>query len=440
MPGRGESDMLCATRSGCQPAAETAAVSRSCEGVNPKLDLVYDLRIGGDSDNFFSDVARFSDDILARIERCAGALLDGYSRHVQLVLFEAPRSRGEYAIELLTLGMALRRYLAAAEETPPWAVKMAQRLLGVRRRFRCLKLLADAERAALTRYFFMPVIRGNGSTPEASVERLARLIEWMQATGEFKEEALRLNNWLGYIASMPGREGVRWMGVATELFDGFEREAAGRLGKYTRGVEGFLSGEYASRGIREDQLFCGRGPAEYYLNMVATEVMNRGLRARFERTSRRVVLVPACMRGAKAGSCRAHVKGVDMTCTTCDPECTVNRITRRMRELGAKVYLVPHSNGFSRWLDRWEREPNVGVTAVACLLNILPGGYEMRARDIPSQCVPLDYPGCKKHWDRRGISTGVNEERLVRIATANGARPTISGTGTGRSTPCRSDA
>ena len=90
------------------------------------------------------------------------------------------------------------------------------------------------------------------------------------------------------------------------------------------------------------------------------------------------------------------------------------------RKLGAKVYLVPHSSGFSRWLDRWERERGVGVIAVACMLNILPGGYDMRSRRIASQCLPLDYPGCKKHWDKEGSPTAVNEDRLVRIIT--GAR------------------
>ncbi len=137
------------------------------------------------------------------------------------------------------------------------------------------------------------------------------------------------------------------------------------------------------------------------------------------RTKQKAVLVPACLRGAKAAACRARLDGVDMTCTACDPACAVNRITQRMRILGAKVYLVAHTKGFSRWLDRWQREPGVGVTAVACLLNILPGGYEMRSRGIASQCVPLDYPGCRKHWSSKGIATSVNEDRLVKIVAAS---------------------
>ena len=77
-----------------------------------------------------------------------------------------------------------------------------------------------------------------------------------------------------------------------------------------------------------------------------------------------------------------------------------------MRGLGAEVYLVPHATGFSRWLARWQREPDTGVVATACLTNILPGGYEMRARSIGSQCVPLDFPGCRKHWRRDRLATG----------------------------------
>jgi hypothetical protein len=64
---------------------------------------------------------------------------------------------------------------------------------------------------------------------------------------------------------------------------------------------------------------------------------------------------------------------------------------------------------------RWQREPDTGVTAAACLLNILPGGYEMRARGIASQCVPLDYPGCQKHWRREEIATSFNHDQLAQL-------------------------
>lgn len=419
MQARVESDQLRETPEclpGCGSASEPDLGTRGVSLRRRIPSLVYDLRVkDGCSNSFYADVARFSDQIVAEIELRAETALDGYVLHVQERLREAPRSRGEYAVELLMLGHALTRYGSAAESTPGWVVDLARELFWLRRRSARMKPVADLARAAVTRVFLMPWIGRKPTAGAFSPDRLARLIEWLQATGEFKQEAMRLNNWRSFLATRPPVEAAHWVETAVDLFDWFQREAERTLGAYTRGVSRFLATEYARRGCREDQILCGKEPSEYHLSMVAAEIMNSGLRKQFERTPRRAVLVPACMRGEHAAHCRASEHGVDLTCTACDPACAVNRITGRMRSLGAAVYLVPHSTGFSRWLERWQCEPEVGVTAVACLLNILPGGYEMRARGIASQCVPLDYPGCQKHWSRRGIATSLNEERLVQI-------------------------
>jgi hypothetical protein len=300
-------------------------------------------------------------------------------------------------------------------------LQLVRELFELRRSLSLMKPVADLLRAVVTRYFLISRIGREATGKRPLPVALPRLIEWLHATGEFEQEAMRLHNWRSFLDTLTQEEAARWIETAIELFDWFESEADRALGSYTSGVSGFLAGEYAWRGCREDQIFCGKEPSEYHLGMVAAEVMNRGLRAEFERTAKKAVLVPACLRGAHFGACRALVSDADITCAACNPDCTVNRITQRMRDLGATVYLVPHATGFSRWLERWQRTPEYGVVAVACLLNILPGGYEMRARGIASQCVPLDFPGCKKHWSRRGIPTGLNEDRLVQIVT--GSRP-----------------
>jgi hypothetical protein len=398
-----------------EPMPDSLAVAR------PSLisNLIYDLRIqDGDSGGYYARVAAFSDRLLDEIDQRAGAALDGYILHVIAFLSEAPRSHGEYAIELLTLGQALRRYEGAAESTPAWVVKVARFLFWLRRRPALLKPLADLLRAAITRLFLAPRIARKAKGKLCTPDSLPRLIQWLEATGEFEQETIRLKNWRSFLDTLPREEAERCIESAVGLFDWFQLEADKALGVYTQGVTRFLSAEYARRGCREDQIFCGKEPVEYHLCMVAVEIMNRGLRDDFTHTARKVVLMPACMRGAYASLCQSRTSGVDIQCAACSPDCTVNRMTRRMRSLGAKVYLVPHSTGFSRWLDRWQREPDTGVVAVACLLNILPGGYEMRARQIPSQCVPLDFPGCHKHWRSKAIATSLNEERLVQIVAS----------------------
>jgi uncharacterized protein len=378
-------------------------------------NLIYNLRVGESSDLFYADAARLSDELLAEAELRAAGVLDGYARQVQRELQEPERSRGEYILELLTLGMAIARYSSAAQCTSAWAMQIAQKLFRLRHRSPWVKKPADWARSALVRIFFMPKIGLPSCAANCSLDSLPRLIAWLRASGEFEQEASRLDNWLRFLRTRPAIEATRWIEASIEFFAWFEHEAACTLGRYTHGVEPFLAHDYARRGCREDQLFCGKPAVAYHLGMVAAEIMNRGLREEFESKARKVLLVPACMRGAKARHCRARVSGTDMTCTACDPECAVNRITRTMRKLGAMVYVVPHSTGFSRWLERWQHAPDTGVAAVACMLNILPGGFEMRARGIASQCVPLDYPGCAKHWRRPALATGLNEQRLVQI-------------------------
>ena len=397
-------------------------------------DLVYDLRNeGGNSNVFYAQTAKFAEEMVARIDDRARPILDGYCQQLRVRSEEAPCSRGEYVIEFLTLGMVLRRYATAARTTSWWVVTLAQGLILLRRHIPFLKTPADWLRAVLSHHFLLPPLqrvrqcepltRSDVGQPGAGLplDRLSQLIRWLSATGEYEQEALRLKNWRNFLATLTPENARHCMNAAVESFDDFASEAASRLGTFTEGVSRFLSGDYAHRGCREDQIFCGRPPVEYHLNMLAADLMNRGLQDAFERTTRKVVLVPACMRRTSAATCKARIHGVDMRCMACDPDCAVSRITQRMRKLGARVYLVPHSSGFSRWLDRWESEPGVGVIAVACMLNILPGGYEMRSRRIASQCLPLDYPGCKKHWDPKGLPTAVNENRLVQIIA--GAKP-----------------
>lgn len=403
--------------SSCDPILAASGAAPVIASRTSRGPLIYDLRIQpSGSQGYTADVAVFSERVIREIELRAGDALDGYCAFVRNILGEASRSRGEYALEMLTLGMVVELYVDAAATTPGWAVALAAGLLWLRHRSQTLKPVADLARASILRAR-RPLPTGNPLP--VKFDSLPRLLRWLRATGEFDQEAVRLAHWQAYLATLPPPEANHTLQQSLSIFRWFAGEAAPTLGPYTEGVAAFLAGPYSRRGVREDQLFCAKRPVEYHLGMVAADVMNRGLRPHFDQTARKALLVPTCMRGAHAATCRARSRGLDIVCTGCDPDCAVHRITRRMRAYGVPVYLVPHATGFSRWLKRWQSEPDVGVVAVACILNILPGGYEMRARSIPSQCVPLDHPGCDKHWCTPRIPTSVDESRLVQIVTGS---------------------
>lgn len=80
-----------------------------------------------------------------------------------------------------------------------------------------------------------------------------------------------------------------------------------------------------------------------------------------------------------------------------------------------EVYLISHSSSFSEILKKWENKPEYGLVGVACVLNLITGGYEMKNLGIASQCVFLDGCGCKKHWHKEGLPTDINRTRLKNL-------------------------
>ena len=148
------------------------------------------------------------------------------------------------------------------------------------------------------------------------------------------------------------------------------------------------------------------------MNMFAAEVMNREFRRGFAAAEKKVVLLPACMSHPGRGSCRAAESDGSLACSGCTASCQVNILTKALAPYHVGTSLIPHSSGFSRYLKRWEGA-GTALVGVACVLNLLRGGYEMRGLGIPAQCVFLDYSGCAKHWN--GCATKLSASQLFHV-------------------------
>jgi hypothetical protein len=376
----------------------------------------YDLRPeGAGGGRFAQQLETLTQDTMWQVEQLAPGRIDEYRDFLLAHQLELERSQGEYAVELLTLGVLWRRYADTAAVAPRLSVALLTWLFSIRTRAPRLKPAVDRLRGLLSVPVVAPEVR-RGSRPvsrgQASLERLLR---WLVATGEFKDEAKRLRNWALFCAAGGPLRTAQVVADAEAILQWFEPAAEAALGRFTDGVKRFLEEEHPSHRGREDYLFCGKVALEYHLNLVASALMNRGLRAEFLATSRRAVLAPGCMRPASGERCRAATEGLDIRCRRCDRHCAVARIDRLGEEHGFEVFVVPHSSSFTRWLRQWQDRPDYGVVAVACALNIAPGGYEMRELGIPAQCVVLDYSGCAKHWHPTGMPTDLDDRQLLAV-------------------------
>jgi hypothetical protein len=368
------------------------------------------------SDQFYLDLAAFTAQVLAEGDDRVGNLVAGFQDFIQETGREKVRPAAEYIYELLTLGVLWRVYGSAAMELASGPQRFLAWLGRIRKKSKILKPLVDLLRGVLVS-LFVPLAKPYGKTvPAPSLNDLAYLIAWLDATGEFKEEVKRLQGWRDYFETLSPKEAKANVEKALAYALWFEESSFVVLGNYTPQVDHFLTDTHPNYRWREDRVFCGRQRVEYHLTMVGAEIMNHNTRQQFLNAEKKLVIVPPCMVYDLDG-CKAIPTPWGEKCQACTPGCRVNQVTKLGEKYGFDVRIIPDDlavyangrKGESREIDR------VGVIGVCCPLTVVSGHWQTRDLGVPAQGVLLDFCGCPWHWalDER-VVTDVNLNQLLR--------------------------
>lgn len=373
--------------------------------------ITYSLK-GQQNIEFYDQLSVFTDKILTEAGLYFSKDIAAYKKYLGQNFKLDIRSNEEYLIEFLTAGIFLNKYAAYAMSAGYMSTSLLYGLYTIRKNFSLLKPAIDFLRGQLSHVF---LYSKTFKTYTYSLPVFAKLIRWLKATGEFEEEIKRIRSWNLYYHSLPEEKALNIINKSIAFSRYFQEQGILHLGKYTYNVSNFLEKEHRNYKQREDYLFCGRSEAEYHLNMFGAEVLNRLLRKDFNNTREKAVLLPTCMSNLQNGQCKASTAGLRMKCNSCSKNCEINKVQESLKKKGVETYLIPHSSNFSEFLKHWKNQDTTGLVGVACVLNLLKGGYEMQNLNIPSQCVFLEHCGCKKHWHKTGIPTSINFKQLEKI-------------------------
>jgi hypothetical protein len=150
--------------------------------------------------------------------------------------------------------------------------------------------------------------------------------------------------------------------------------------------------------------------------MVGAEIMNRAFRDKFLNTDHKAVLIPSCMRIHKAEKCKGWDDADGFHCAGCTKGCTICMLISMGKQYGFDVKVVSHSTSISANRGSYTVfDRSTGIVGVACVLNLISGGWMLDGMAVLAQCVFLDYCGCKNHWSREGIPTQINMRQLKRV-------------------------
>ncbi len=371
------------------------------------------------SDQYYSVISAVTDKVLLKGRHLLKVTIDGYRAQMykgQNPFFE------EGLLEILAIGIYWRLYGNAALEMKKAAAEFLASVNRLRDTKVKLKFILNHLKGIFTTLFIPELIfYTNASVPD--VQGIERLIDFLKATGEFKQEVKRFETWLKYFRQVGGKEARQVLSTAISFADWFQKECESGLVQFTPKVQHFLNNKLSSHRWKEDYIFCSSRAVEYHLNMVGAEIMNRIYHDDFLQRKDRVLLLPHCMTNPEKGKCKAAAVGKGYICKACSERCQVNSLSKFGRQNNLKVMLVPHESSIaSTKTDQSLFTGSSGVIGVSCILNLISGGWMLEEKGVIPQCVLLDYCGCKNHWHERGIPTRLNEEQLMKLIDTNHIR------------------
>jgi uncharacterized protein len=375
--------------------------------------VTYNLSPVDNRGNFYDELQRFTNQVRLAASIQLGRYVEDYYSYIIDRKIEDARHKDEYLLEIIITGVLAKNYYTRAQKVSSISTSILGTLYSVRKQNQSLKPTIDKARGILS-YLWLNKTPSERS-PHYSTKGFAKLLEWLSATGEFNEEVIRLEQWARFYKLKTEDYLACLLESAIVFTDYFERKGEERLGRYLCNVTHFLQNRLRTYRFKEDYFFVARKRNEYFMNMFGAEIMNRCMEYDFKKMPNKAVLLPACMRTPPSTGCLARHDGKELVCMQCNRNCNVGRVATAMKKYKVKCYLIPHSSGFSRFLEKWESNTDTALVGVTCILNLLTGGYEMKRLSISSQCVFLDYCGCKKHWDTDGTPTTLNLQQLMQI-------------------------
>ncbi|MGN7759866.1 DUF116 domain-containing protein [Paenibacillus sp. 22594] len=360
----------------------------------------------GGADQYYTDVAVFTDEVLEKLHEDQS--ISKFSQYIALRKLEA-WDPNIYALELLMIGVLWNVYRSRATAGSVYMGKLLSSLYTLRSRSQEARRVVDRLKGITGTSV---LARRRHVDERIQLHSLAKLLGWLRASGEFEQESRRLKVWLDFLRGLPEKESEGILQRAVRKAVWFERRSLECLGRYTSNVDTYIENNCQRLRWQENRIFCSRERVEYHLNMVGAEIMNRVFHDGFHAAPDKIVFLPICMRNKTAENCRAVQEGPGYVCRRCSKTCRVHAVTVMAEAYGSKVLMIPHAS--TAFGHERIRVGEVGIIGVACVLNLISGGYKAREMGYLPQCVLLHYSGCVLHWHREGIETSVDMERLER--------------------------
>ena len=309
------------------------------------------------------------------------------------------RTKDEYAIEFLMIGAMLKDYRKYIKKINKGTLRLFK-IFNKLREGKSLNRNIDKIRGYLISNILMKEVSENDNYD------INILINWMEASGDFKEEVYRMKVWGDFLKVKDEEYKRKFFKQSLSIAESMCNICDGTIGLYIKQLDIFLKKAKNKYKNREDLIYCTKGKVQYYFNMVSSQIMNEVYSEQFLQCKDKKIFAPGCMRQVKS-KCKAVEGEYGLRCKRCSANCNINKLNNLMENRYIDVCIIPHETIINK-IDVKDKN-KIEIIGIACIPNLMSGGWKALRLGFIPQCVLLDYSGCSKHWLDKEKMTEINE-------------------------------
>ncbi|MEF9991981.1 MAG: hypothetical protein RRZ84_05280 [Romboutsia sp.] len=346
--------------------------------------ITYSLTLDQDnSDEYYDKVKDISSIVKEKFLFGGNDYLNDFMQFIVSENLEILRSKEEYGLELLLIGVLFEEYIDNIRNLKFFTGEIFIILNKLREKYGKYQFIVNEAREKLATSILM---RKKHINKDISMEDFILLIKWLEASGDFKEEIIRFKNWKLFLDNK-GKYYANDMLIYCKILSSqFYDISKIHLGKYISCVNNHLEKCKESHKNNEDILYCGKGEIQYLFNMISGEILNGVYRYSFLLSKEKVAFLSSCIGKINKDCLSIKYKN------------------------GLELFALPHNIN----LNSSDYE-NSGAINITCVVNIYSDELKFIRLKLIPQYLLLDNCGCNNHFCRENIMTNINITKLNSI-------------------------
>jgi hypothetical protein len=152
---------------------------------------------------------------------------------------------------------------------------------------------------------------------------------------------------------------------------------------------------------------------QYLLYMLEIELVNRINKEKFKLAESKFAFLPHCLHDLDK-ECLSASDGTDYVCKSCSKNCSINSISRLMKQHNIKAYIWREADLKKIFKLAKSIGQSIGAIGIACIPELVNGLRLCAKYDVPAIGVPLDANRCVR-WMGDFYPNSVNEKKILSL-------------------------